>query len=692
MEILGAVGSVLGVATTTVKVTKALNDTLIQIKDAPDEIGRLSGDLQSISSILSSLEITLKGKNGQRVLTENEVIVSALRDLKPPLRSCERTIQDIRTKIGPCLALLEGGKGYRLKTKWFLKRDAINSLVARFESAKQTLNIGMANVSMACNLHTLPETQIGNSARPRMPRSDSADTDAGFALRRYIAASMIATKGDSLNWEDALDLEHPLISGDDESEKFANNIMTTHEAVVLNEPKLSRSSSANSDARLARQKHTASLTVTVEDLARMEIYELADTHVQDTHFQETDDDDLEDTKLNLFHRVVRRGLVLQAQAFLSDGVDPNALSSDGLPSLVLAVKSGNIEIVRLLLDFVHVGEGGYALHCKDVEFDPWTPLHYAAARGFADISILLLDAGSKPDAQALRQMVTPLHVAVGHGHTEVAQVLIDNGADILAQDYEQRTPLHYAIDDCNFDILGIIISRDAEIDAVGNFRAPRELAIQVGEPATIAMLRNAAANSRAQHSDYPSALHTAVSWGDATIVNTLLAVDRQRNPDGEPAYIDMKNVHGYTALHMATYKANTAIIDVLLNAGANPRAQSSDHSTALHTAACWGHVRVAMMLIAHDQQGNSGEKETFLDIKDESGNTALHIAALYARVDIVQLLLEKGALTSSKNANGKTALQHAKGAAHSMGSEIVLRLLRDHDNHNGKIQSASPLF
>ncbi|KAL8771078.1 MAG: hypothetical protein Q9203_005172 [Teloschistes exilis] len=724
MEAIGAITSILGVATATVEVSKALHDTLMEIKDAPYEIGRLSGDLQSISSILSSLETTLKGKNGQRVLKENEAIVRALKDLKPPLRICETIIQDIRTKITPCLGLLEGGKGYRLKTKWWWNKDAINSLVARFESAKQTLNIGMAGVSMVCNLRNLPDMDIGNSAKTTIWRSDSADTDAGFALRRYIAASMIATKGDTLDWEDGLDSVPPLISEDDESRKFANDIITTHGAVVWNEPKLSRSSSANSDVKLARQKYTASSMVSVEDLARMEIYELADTHFQetklladkaiednkevykladtdfhDTHFQETKsladtvpDDDAEDTKLNLFHRVVRRGLVWQAQAFLSDGVDPNALSSDGLPPLVLAVKSGNIEIVRLLLDLVPVDEGGIALQCGDVVFSAWTPLHYAAARGFSDISILLLGAGAKLDARASRQRVTPLHVAVGHGHTKVAQVLIDSGADILAQDFEQRTPLHYAIDDHHVDIMRIIIKRDADIDAVGKARAPRDLAIQVGEPATIAMLRNAVANSRAQDSDYPSALHTAVSWGDAFIINTLLAVDRQRTPGEKPAYVDMKNVHGYTALHMATYKANTAIIDVLIKAGANPRAQSSDHSTALHTAACWGHARVATMLIADDEQRNPGEEETFLNMKDENGNTALHIAALYARVDIVQLLLERGALTSSKNANGKTAFQHAKSAGHSMGREIVLRLLRDHDNHNGKIQLALPLF
>lgn len=45
MEAVGAITSILGVASATVEVSKALHDTLMEIKDALDEIGRLSGDL-----------------------------------------------------------------------------------------------------------------------------------------------------------------------------------------------------------------------------------------------------------------------------------------------------------------------------------------------------------------------------------------------------------------------------------------------------------------------------------------------------------------------------------------------------------------------------------------------------------------------------------------------------------------------
>lgn len=148
MEPIGAIASVLGIATAAVKISQALHDILIKIRDAPDEIRRLSEDLQSISSILSSLETTLKERNDQQVLKGNKAIVCALKDLKAPLQRCTKDIKDLKSKIAPCLGLLERGKGYRLKTKWWFHSNAIKSLIASFESAKQTLNIGMSNVSM----------------------------------------------------------------------------------------------------------------------------------------------------------------------------------------------------------------------------------------------------------------------------------------------------------------------------------------------------------------------------------------------------------------------------------------------------------------------------------------------------------------------------------------------------------------
>jgi ankyrin repeat protein len=48
-----------------------------------------------------------------------------------------------------------------------------------------------------------------------------------------------------------------------------------------------------------------------------------------------------------------------------------------------------------------------------------------------------------------------------------------------------------------------------------------------------------------------------------------------------------------------------------------------------------------------------------IDAQNEEGNTALHIACIWHRKEIVKLLLEKGADIEIKNYNGHTALSTA---------------------------------
>lgn len=73
----------------------------------------------------------------------------------------------------------------------------------------------------------------------------------------------------------------------------------------------------------------------------------------------------------------------------------------------------------------------------------WTPLHYAAAGGHADIASLLLDHKANIDARAPTG-ATPLMMAAQEGQQEVVRLLLRRGADTGLVDNHRRTALRIA--------------------------------------------------------------------------------------------------------------------------------------------------------------------------------------------------------------------------------------------------------
>jgi uncharacterized protein len=73
----------------------------------------------------------------------------------------------------------------------------------------------------------------------------------------------------------------------------------------------------------------------------------------------------------------------------------------------------------------------------------WTPLHYAAAGGHADIAALLLDRKAHIDARAPNG-TTPLMMAAQEGQQEVVRLLLKRGADTGLLDNNKRTALRIA--------------------------------------------------------------------------------------------------------------------------------------------------------------------------------------------------------------------------------------------------------
>ncbi|KAH8388291.1 hypothetical protein KR093_002991 [Drosophila rubida] len=121
-----------------------------------------------------------------------------------------------------------------------------------------------------------------------------------------------------------------------------------------------------------------------------------------------------------------------------------------------------------------------------------------------------------------------------------------------------------------------------------------------------------------------TALHHACLNGHSSIVRLLLAHNAQ---------IDVPDIRGSTPLFLASWAGHQDIVKMLLfntPVPANPNAQTIENETPLHSGAQHGHNTVVAILLSFGADPN---------IRNNSFQTALDLAAQFGRLQVVQTLL-----------------------------------------------------
>lgn len=124
---------------------------------------------------------------------------------------------------------------------------------------------------------------------------------------------------------------------------------------------------------------------------------------------------------------------------------------------------------------------------------------------------------------------------------------------------------------------------------------------------------------------------------------------------------DLRNEQGDSLLILAAYHGHPAVVQQLLQAGADPDALNDRGQTALGAAAFRGHLDVARQLL----DGGAGVDNP------PGGRTAFMMAAMFNRVELMQLLKEAGCNVWARDEEGLDALQLAQ----RMGAEDAQALL-----------------
>lgn len=161
----------------------------------------------------------------------------------------------------------------------------------------------------------------------------------------------------------------------------------------------------------------------------------------------------------------------------------------------------------------------------------------------------------------------------------------------------------------------------------------------------------------------PSSQHKGGSWGEflpqnsfnQDVRNILKKAENQGN-------INVKSDDGYTALTLSVSKGLSQVVNLLLEAGADPNIDDSYQLTPLHRSASLKNPEIAQSLI------NYGAN---LNPVNSFGFTPLYLAIMDHNILMVDVLIQAGAKINAKDIIGRTPMKIAK----QYGTREIMYLL-----------------
>lgn len=301
----------------------------------------------------------------------------------------------------------------------------------------------------------------------------------------------------------------------------------------------------------------------------------------------------------------------------------------------------------------------------------WTPLHYAVSgsiEGGTGCVRALVRAGADVNVTDIREY-TPLHHFLMHHSDGSMKTLLERGANVKAVGVDGMTPLHVAASSRrHIDLRDLLFNprQPADQFAADNLgRAPIHLAVLTRTEPAIDQLR---LSIGARDKEGRTALHLAAFSGHWQAVAKLV---------GYGASLDEPVGAGDTMLHWAVKEENFEAVDELLRLGATVDLKGRHHWTTLHEACSQKHDGIARLLIQNGADVNATDwtNETPIMVAIRKGSskvvdlllrspnvelehrnrlypysdcTALGMAVKEGNIDIVKMLVEKGAIIDSQ--------------------------------------------
>jgi ankyrin repeat protein len=369
------------------------------------------------------------------------------------------------------------------------------------------------------------------------------------------------------------------------------------------------------------------------------------------------------------------------------GADVNASLPEGETILMTAARTGRPEALEILLT------AGAKVDARE-KWHGETALHWAAAEDHADAVNLLVARGASVDERSATETYrrrsgqsvmplgswTPLMNAARQNAIQAGKALAAKGAKLDLVDPDGASALVIAIINANYDFAAMLVDAGADPNVVDKDAAMGPLY------AAIDMHRLAVGHGRPNPK--PSGALDAVA-----LVRRLL--EKKADPNAKLKAVTMQRQHtagdstlgaGATPLMRAAKSGDIAMVRLLLDAGADPKATLANGNHALLFAAGLGWRDGSPAAPSYDQGTPEEAVATIelllskgLDINgtNTTGDTPLHAAVSgRAAPEIVRALVRHGAKLDVPNKRGQTPLALASSPRGTKDLSAIAEILK----------------
>ncbi|XP_034030776.1 inversin isoform X1 [Thalassophryne amazonica] len=263
---------------------------------------------------------------------------------------------------------------------------------------------------------------------------------------------------------------------------------------------------------------------------------------------------------------------------------------------------------------------------------------------------------------------TPLHFAVADGNEAVVEVLTSyQGCNVTAYDNLFRTPLHWAALLGHAKIVHLLLERNTSgtIPSDSQGATPLHYGAQSNNAETVGVFLSHPSVKDEPDLEGRTAFMWAAGKGSDDVIRTMLALTPHID-------INMADKYGGMALHAASLSGHVSTVKLLLERGAMVDSLDVMKHTPLFRACEMGHRDVILTLIKGSAR---------VDLVDVDGHTALHWAALGGNAEVCQILMENGISPNVQDQAGRTPLQCA-----AYGGYITCMAVLMENNADANIQ------